>query len=195
VTELSTGYVWVPSGRRLGLRSLQQLVVRDHRRPRRRGRRSGAVVAREVDALHVGLEVVDADGLPGLAGGRPVVLDADLDVVQRAGRDLGEEREALDGHVGGLGEVLRGLQLLRGLPLGEVHRDPVDDDEQPSQDHDDDQEYSQCAHLRCSPTSAVGRISGLGLTVRQAPDHGRPSSVTVSPYTPTAVRLSITCDT
>ena len=47
--------------------------------------------------------------------------------------------------------VLAALDLVRRLVLGQVDREPVGGDEQPAEDDDDDQPYSQCAHLRSPP--------------------------------------------
>lgn len=136
----------------LGLGGLEQLVVGDGRGAGGAGGRGGAEVAGEGDAAHVRLQIGDADALVGLAGARLEVLDADLDVVQFAARDLGEEREALDGHVRGARQTLAGPQLLGRLVLGEADGHAVRDHEEAAQDHGDDDKYSQCAHVSVFPT-------------------------------------------
>src|SRR5690606_10754130 len=160
-------------GHPLGLRpgGLEQFVVGDRRGARGGRGGGGGEVAGELDALHVGVQIGDADLLSAVPGGGLVVLDADLDVVEGAAGDLGEEGEALDGHVGRGGEVLGGLQPVGGLALGEVHRDAVHDDEEPAEYHDDDEQYSQCAHAVFPPPRRVRRHS---------PTTGRPSSASVT---------------
>jgi hypothetical protein len=89
-----------------------------------------------------------------------VVLDADLDLVQFAAGDLGEEGEALDGDVRGGGQALVGLQPVRRLVLGEVTATRSAMTKRPPRMTVTIRSIRSARMVRCSPTLAVSWTRG-----------------------------------